>query len=60
MPEALPHHLLTALRYQSADPATVAERELNEKVCRLNRMLAVDAVEQHSGAVVPLRAGGRR
>ena len=60
MSDRLPHDLLAALRYESADPATLAEVACNNAVPRLQELCAEIADAQHEPVVIPLRAGGCR
>jgi len=61
MPDPLIPQALSASRYETADPATVADVESNAAVADLHRVLAERAVEQReTGKVLPMRIGERR
>jgi hypothetical protein len=60
MYDRLPHDLLAALRYEDADPATLAEVAYTHAVPRLQELCSELADKQHGPVVIPLRAGGRR
>lgn len=58
--DRLPHDLLAALRYEDADPATLAEVARTHAMPRLQELCAELMDAQHASVVVPLRAGGSR
>lgn len=60
MSEFPPHQTLAALRYESADPATLDEIDRNHGVIRLNHLLAQQPGEPDECTIVQLRAGACR
>jgi hypothetical protein len=57
--DRLPHDLLAALRYEDADPATLAEVARTHAIPRLQELCAELPDGLHGPVVIPLRAGSR-